>query len=119
MRRYVEVRIYKDDGGAGRKVMARVGVRVRKFEAVSGTGSLAPTERRTRVTDYGSVEGEDVKTWEEVGYCRQCVVRFLEVLDRGSIIAITEGMSGAKMALTFVYYYTGPDKDEAGNIGRY
>jgi hypothetical protein len=100
--------------------MTRVGVRVRKFEAVAGTGSLAPTERRTRVTDYGSAEGaEDVKKWEEVGHRRQCVVRFLETLERGDVIAITEGTMGAKMALTFVYYYTGPERDEPGNIGRY
>lgn len=99
--------------------MARVGVRVRKFEAVSGTSSLPLSERGTKVTDYGSAEGEDVKNWVEVGYRRQCVARFLETLSRGDIIAITEGVAGAKMALTFVYYYTGPDKDEAGNIGRY
>jgi hypothetical protein len=35
------------------------------------------------------------------------------------VIAITEGTMGAKMALTFVYYYTGHERDEAGNIGRY
>jgi hypothetical protein len=99
----------------GRKAMSRVGVRVRKFEAVSGTGSLALTERRTLVTDYGSAEGaEDVKKWEEVGHRRQCVVRFLETLGRGDVIAITEGTMEAKMALTFVYYYTGSD-----DIGRY
>jgi hypothetical protein len=100
--------------------MSRVGVRVRKFEAVSGTGSLALTERRTHVTDYGSAEGsEDVKKWEEVGPRRQCVVRFLEALERGSVIAITEGTTGSRMALTFVYYYSEPDRDEAGDIGRY
>jgi hypothetical protein len=98
----------------------KVGVRVRKFEVVAGTGSLAPAERRTHVTDYGSAESaEDVKKWEEMGHRRQCVVRFLETLGRGDVIAITEGTMGAKMALTFVYYYSGPERDEAGNIGRY
>jgi hypothetical protein len=100
--------------------MAMVGVRVRKFEAVSGMSNLEKLEGRTRVTDYGSAEGsDDVKKWEETGHRRQCVVRFLEMLGRGDVIAITEGTMGAKMALTFVYYYTGPDKDESGNIGRY
>jgi hypothetical protein len=103
-----------------RKAMKRVEVRVRKFEAVSRTSGGALAERRTRVSDYGSAEGsEDVKTWEEVGYRRQSVVRFLETLGRGDVIAITEGTGGDKLALTFVYYYPRPDKDDAGNIGRY
>lgn len=97
--------------------MTRVGVRVRKFEAVSGTSNLATTERRTSVTDYGSAEGaEDVKKWEETGHRRQCVVRFLETLERGDVVAITEGTMGARMALTFVYYYTRSERDEAGSI---
>lgn len=100
--------------------MSRVGVRVRKFEAALGMGNLPASEQKTKVVDHGSAEGsEDVKTWVEAGYRRQCVARFLETLERGDVIAITEGTGGIKMALTFVYYYTGPDKDEAGNIGRY
>jgi hypothetical protein len=44
---------------------------------------------------------------------RRTLYRYIEVK------SWRDDRMGARMALTFVYYYTGPERDEAGNIGRY